>query len=101
MDGVEAKAQCACCCQYLRKDFVMKRNSGSRKVIQSAAVGFSFALGGPTFAQNRGAPSASASIHQAGEEVKTAVSDTVSAAKDAGTKTANAVRDTKITARKK
>jgi|HubBroStandDraft_5_1064220.scaffolds.fasta_scaffold437125_1 hyperosmotically inducible protein len=77
-----------------------KRNSRINKMILSAAV-FSFAMAGSAFAQDSGSPSASESMHQAGQEVRNAGSDTYNAAKDAGTGTVTAMRDTKITAKVK
>jgi len=48
-----------------------------------------------------GYPSASESMHQAGESVEQAGSDTLDAAKHAAKRTATAMRDTKITAKVK
>ena len=68
-----------------------------RTVMIAAAFGFAIAL--PVFAQDN--PSASESMHQAGEAAKQAGSDTWTATKDVGHGTATAVRDTKITAKVK
>ena len=79
----------------------MKRNSGMNKMILSAAV-LGLAMAAPAFAQeNPGSPSASQSMHQAGEAAEEAGSDSLNAAKHLGTGTATAMRDTKITAKVK
>ena len=79
----------------------MKRNSGMNKVILSTAV-FGLVMAAPAFAQdNPGSPSASQSMHQAGEAAEQAGSDTLNAAKHLGKGTATAMRDTKITAKVK
>ena len=79
----------------------MKRNSGMNKMILSAAV-LGLAMAVPAFAQdNPGSPSASQSMHQAGEAAEQAGSDTLNAAKHVGKGTATAMRDTKITAKVK
>lgn len=79
----------------------MKRNSGINKMILSAAV-LGLAMTVPAFAQeNPGSPSASQSMHQAGEAAEQAGSDTLNAAKHLGKGTATAIRDTKITAKVK
>ena len=79
----------------------MQRNSGMNKMILSAAV-FGLAMAAPAFAQdNPGSPSASQSMHQAGEAAEQAGSDTLNAVKHAGKGTVTAMRDTKITAKVK
>ena len=80
----------------------MKRNSGMNKMILSAAV-LGLAMAVPAFAQdnNPGSPSASQSMHQAGEAAEQAGSDSLNAAKHLGKGTATAMRDTKITAKVK
>ena len=79
----------------------MKRNSGMNKMILSAAV-LGLAMAVPAFAQdNPGSPSASQSMHQAGEAAEQAGSDTLNAVKHVGKGTATAMRDTKITAKVK
>jgi hyperosmotically inducible protein len=79
----------------------MKRNSGMNKMILSAAV-LGLAMAVPAFAQdNPGSPSASQSMHQAGEAAEQAGSDTLNAVKHVGKGTATALRDTKITTKVK
>jgi hyperosmotically inducible periplasmic protein len=55
----------------------------------------------PTFAQDSSSPSAGQSMHQAGQDIEGAGSDTWHAAKNAGEGTATAVRDSDITAKVK
>lgn len=79
----------------------MKRNSGMTKMFFSAAF-FGLAMAAPTFAQdNSASPSASQSMHRAGDAAEQAGSDTLNAAKNAGEGTATALRDTKITTKVK
>ena len=79
----------------------MKRNSGMKKMILSAAV-FGLMMAAPAFAQdNPGSPSASQSMRQAGEAAEQAGSDTLNAVKHVGKGTATALRDTKITTKVK
>lgn len=79
----------------------MKRNFVMNKIIVSAAV-FGLALAAPAFAQDSASsPSASQSMHQAGEAAEKAGSETLKAAKHAGEGTVTAMRDAKITAKVK
>lgn len=72
-----------------------------KQTIGILAIG-GLAIAVPAMAQNdTGQPSASDSMHQAGNSMKQAGSETVNAAKHAAEGTATAMRDTKITAKVK
>lgn len=65
-----------------------------------SAAAFALAIGGPSFAQST-SPSASESMHEAGQEMKNAGSDTMNAAENVGHGAKTAVKDTTITAKVK
>jgi len=65
-----------------------------------SAAAFALAIGGPSFAQST-SPSASESMHEAGQEMKNAGSDTMNAAENVGHGAKAAVKDTTITAKVK
>jgi hyperosmotically inducible periplasmic protein len=79
----------------------MKPHSGITKMILSTAI-FGLTMAVPALAQdNSASPSASQSLHRAGQAAEQAGSDTVNAAKHAGEATVTAMRDTKITTKVK